>query len=143
MISGRTRKSDSLLFVYGTLRPFTGSSMAVWLLANAVHLGRGRVLGRLYDLGAYPGMIAARRDGEWVVGDLYRLRRPGPTLRVLDRYEWGSSGRGRPRFARERRLVELARGSTPAWVYLYRLPVSIRARVRRGDYERVAGGTVS
>ncbi|HZF27903.1 MAG TPA: gamma-glutamylcyclotransferase family protein [Gammaproteobacteria bacterium] len=136
MISARLCKSDALLFVYGTLRPCTHSPMALWLRARAVHAGTARTRGRLYDLGAYPGMIAARRDCEWVTGDVYRLRRPRPTLRTLDLYEWGESGRGRPRFVRVRRIVEREGRATPAWVYLFRLPISPGARIPEGDYDR-------
>ena len=139
MISARPRKSDALLFVYGTLRPCTHSPMAIWLRARAVHAGTARTRGRLYDLGAYPGMIAARRDCEWVTGDVYRLRRPRSTLRTLDLYERGESGRGRPRFVRVCRVVELHGRATPVWVYLYGLPIFTRARIREGEYDRRVG----
>ena len=142
MISARTRKSDALLFVYGTLRPCTHSPMAIWLRGRAVHAGTARTRGRLYDLGAYPGMIAARRTREWVAGEVYRLRRPRRTLRTLDLYE-SSAGRGRPRFVRVLRTVDLGGRATPAWVYLYRLPIFPRARIREGDYDRVVGGSYS
>jgi len=143
MISARSRKSDSLLFVYGTLRSFTGSTIALWLRERAMPAGRARTLGRLYDLGAYPGMIAARRRRDWVTGELYRLRRPRSTLRTLDSYEAGSAGRGKPRFVRVRRIVEIDGTATPAWVYLYSRPISPRARIHEGDYDRRVGGTYS
>src|SRR6185295_2595878 len=102
----------------GTLRSFTASPMALWLREHATQVGRARTLGRLYDLGSYPGMIAAPRTHEWVSGEVYRLRRPQLTLRTLDRYEFAPAGRGRPRFVRVRRIVEIDGRDTPAWVYL-------------------------
>ena len=143
MISGRSRKSEVLLFVYGTLRSFTASPMALWLRERAEPAGRARTLGRLYDLGPYPGMIAARRTREWVTGDVYRLRRPRSTLRTLDLYESGPAGRGRPRFVRVRRVVQINGRATPAWVYLYRLPILLGARIPEGDYDRRVGGSHS
>jgi gamma-glutamylcyclotransferase (GGCT)/AIG2-like uncharacterized protein YtfP len=142
MISARSRKRDSLLFVYGTLRSFTATPMAKWLGANAVYCGVARTRGRLYALGTYPGMTPARRRGEWVIGEVYRLRAPLTLLRALDRYESRSSGRTRSAFVRTRLPVELTGGgTTPAWVYLYRLPTLARARVFEGDYDRsVSGG---
>jgi gamma-glutamylcyclotransferase (GGCT)/AIG2-like uncharacterized protein YtfP len=133
MIASSIAKRDSLLFVYGTLRPFTGIPMARWLARVAVPMGAGRTRGRLYDLGAYPGLVAPRRRGEWVSGELYRLRSAHRILRVLDRYEAGPSRT--PRFVRVRRRVEVARGRiVNGWLYLYQQPTLLCARVVHGDY---------
>lgn len=136
-----TSRRGALLFVYGTLRPFVDIPMARWLAAAAEHVGEARAPGRLYDLGRYPGLVAARRRGEWVAGDLYRVTRR--VLAVLDRYE-------APEFERTRWTVELRRtaGSRRderraayfaparrlAWLYLYRPPAPGRARIPSGDY---------
>jgi gamma-glutamylcyclotransferase (GGCT)/AIG2-like uncharacterized protein YtfP len=130
-------KRDSLLFVYGTLRAFVDIPMARQLRRCARHVGAARAPGRLYDLGRYPGVTAARSKCEWVTGDLYRLRSPRSLFRVLDRYEAGEAGRERPRFVRVRIEVTLARGRrTVAWIYVYGLPVRASARIRSGDYAR-------
>lgn len=133
MISSRLTGRDSLLFVYGTLRPFVDIAMAQWLASAAEHLGTATTSGRLYDLGPYPGMRAAGARREVVVGDVYRIVDPR-VLRVLDRYEAGSERR-RPRFARERCAVTLDRGGRrAAWVYVYRYGVVNAARIASGDY---------
>ena len=120
------------LFVYGTLRPFVDIPMARWLRGAARYVGPATTRGRLYDLGAYPGLCAARGRGERVIGDVYRVARPH-VFRVLDRYERG--GRGKARFVRERCSVRLARGShKAAWVYRYRWAVVSAARIASGDY---------
>jgi gamma-glutamylcyclotransferase (GGCT)/AIG2-like uncharacterized protein YtfP len=133
MISSRAARRDSLLFVYGTLRAFTDVPMARSLRRLAAHTGCGSTSGRLYDLGPYPGIKPPRSPRDIVVGDLYRVV-DARVLYVLDRYEAGGSLR-RPRFARERCLVRLARGRRcVAWIYRYRLPVARRSRIRSGDY---------
>ena len=66
--------------------------MARRLRGAGRHLGVARAPGRLYDLGPYPGLAAARRRGDWVVGDLYELAAPRALLRMLDRYEAGAAG---------------------------------------------------
>jgi gamma-glutamylcyclotransferase (GGCT)/AIG2-like uncharacterized protein YtfP len=110
MITSRLLGRDSLLFVYGTLRPFVDVEMARWLQGAARYLGPATARGRLYDLGAYPGLRAARGRGERVAGDVYRVTNPR-VFRVLDRYE-------APGFARERLVVELDRGRRrTAWAY--------------------------
>jgi gamma-glutamylcyclotransferase (GGCT)/AIG2-like uncharacterized protein YtfP len=132
MISSRRTGRDSLLFVYGTLRPFVDIPMAKWLCRAARYMGPATTRGRLYDLGAYPGMRAARGRGEFIAGDLYRVSRP-EVWRVLDRYERGV--RGKPRFVRARCVVRFARGTrTTAWVYRYCYAVVGAARISSGDY---------
>jgi gamma-glutamylcyclotransferase (GGCT)/AIG2-like uncharacterized protein YtfP len=134
MISSRLPGRDSLLFVYGTLRPFVAIPMARWLATAAHYVGPARVRGRLYDLGRYPGMHAARGSREWVVGDVYRVPNPR-VLRVLDLYEAGS--RVRPQFVRTRCVVRTRRaGGRAAWVYLYRRGACSRPRIVSGDYRR-------
>jgi gamma-glutamylcyclotransferase (GGCT)/AIG2-like uncharacterized protein YtfP len=115
-----------LLFVYGTLRPFVDIEMARWLRGAARYLGPATAPGRLYDLGAYPGMKAARAYRERVVGDVYRVTNPR-IFRVLDRYE--------TKFVRERCVVKLDRGvRRTAWAYRYRYGVSGATRIASGDY---------
>jgi gamma-glutamylcyclotransferase (GGCT)/AIG2-like uncharacterized protein YtfP len=132
MISARLVGRDSLLFVYGTLRPFVDIEMARWLRGAARYLGPATTPGRLYDLGAYPGMGGRRGRGERVAGDVYRVTNPN-VFRVLDRYEAGE--RGKARFVREPCFVELARGGRKiAWTYRYRYSVVTAARIACGDY---------
>jgi gamma-glutamylcyclotransferase (GGCT)/AIG2-like uncharacterized protein YtfP len=132
MISSRLSGREVLLFVYGTLRPFVDIEMARWLRSAARYLGPATAPGRLYDLGPYPGMCAARGRGEIVTGDVYRVTDPR-VLRVLDRYEAG--GHGKARYVRERLEVELARGGRRlAWTYRYRYSVVMAARIASGDY---------
>ena len=108
--------------------------MAEWLRDRARYLGPATAPGRLYDLGAYPGMCAARMRGERVVGDVYRVTNPR-VLRVLDRYEAGP--RGKARFVRERLIVTLDRGGRrTAWAYRYRYSVATADRIASGDYRR-------
>lgn len=129
MISARSTERDSLLFVYGTLRASFDIPMARRLRREARLVGVARVAGRLYDLGRYPGIEHPRRSGDWVSGELYRLRAPRRTLRALDRYE--------ARFVRERVLARLARGRVRrAWIYRFGGSVHARDRIESGDYEK-------
>ncbi len=132
MISSSRTRRDSLLFVYGTLRPFVDIPMARWLRRAARHVGPATAPGRLYDLGPYPGLLAPRGRGELVAGDVYLVSSP-KVWRVLDRYERGA--RGKARFVRERCAVRFARGTRKtAWVYRYRCAVVSAARISSGDY---------
>jgi gamma-glutamylcyclotransferase (GGCT)/AIG2-like uncharacterized protein YtfP len=133
IIPSNPRRGDSLLFVYGTLRPFVDIPMARWLRGVARYVGPARARGRLYDLGPYPGLRPSRRSNEWVAGDLYRVRNPR-IVRRLDRYEAGG-GRGRPRFVRRACVVWLGRRRRrAAWVYVYERNPLRRSRIEHGDY---------
>jgi len=135
MISSRTATRDSLLFVYGTLRPFVAVPMARWLQTVAVYVGAAKTRGRLYDLGPYPGMRPPRARGERVSGDVYRIASPR-VWRVLDRYEAGGPA-FRARFLRVPCIVELGRGERrPAWVYVYGRSALRARRIASGDYRR-------
>ena len=54
-----------LLFVYGMLRRGSGHAMADFLAERSRFVGQARVRGRLYDLGRFPGMLAAEADDEF------------------------------------------------------------------------------
>lgn len=106
--------SQPYLFVYGTLKSAFRNRYARQLRREARFVGPAAMPGRLYRNRWYPGMRPARDPGDRVTGELYRLRQPSKTLKVLD--EWEQN------YARElhRATMETGRG-VPAWVYVYRL----------------------
>ena len=82
--------------------------------------------GRLYRLKRYPGLRPAQHPEDWVAGEVYRLRTPAATLRVLDAYEARE-------YRRVRRTAYLADGrGIRCWVYLYGKPLPWHARVAPG-----------
>jgi gamma-glutamylcyclotransferase (GGCT)/AIG2-like uncharacterized protein YtfP len=141
MISSPRAKRDSLLFVYGTLRPFVDIPMARWLEHVATYVGDARTRGRLYDLGSYPGLIDSVCRDDWVRGELYLLPMRAMVLRLLDRYE-GARGRGAQRFVRVRRVVQPlddrcgVKRTRVAWLYCYCRSTLLRSRIECGDYRR-------
>lgn len=71
----------NIVAVYGTLR-YGGSANN--LMEGCEHLGRDTINGKLYSLGAYPGIKLG--GAETVVVDIYSI--PSPVvLERLDRYE--------------------------------------------------------
>jgi gamma-glutamylcyclotransferase (GGCT)/AIG2-like uncharacterized protein YtfP len=121
------------LFVYGTLR--RGAPMHGLLEPGARFVGPARFRGRLYDLGAFPGVVASRRAADVVHGELFELTGPDPeaALDALDRYE----GRF---FHRVEVDVETAeRGVERAWIYLYRGELARSRRIASGDFLAAPG----
>ena len=120
-------------FAYGTLRRGARKDLLDLVGSGARLLGRASAAGRLYDLGTYPGMLDAARDGERVLGELYELDHPQSILNRLDEYEGED-------FRREIRSVSVdGRGPVDAWVYLFQGPVGVGRRIASGDYFKGKG----
>jgi gamma-glutamylcyclotransferase (GGCT)/AIG2-like uncharacterized protein YtfP len=72
-----------------------------------------------------------------VTGEVYTLRRPTPTLALLDRYEGVAGTRAGELALYERVRFQVAtdrQGSLNAWVYVFIGAVSHRSRIGSGDY---------
>jgi gamma-glutamylcyclotransferase (GGCT)/AIG2-like uncharacterized protein YtfP len=109
------------LFVYGTLLSESGHPMQAVLRRGGTLVGPGRVRGRLYDFGSFPGLVRSDRPEGWVSGEVYRLERPDVTLPPLDAYEGcGPEAGPGSGFRRVREAVRLVHGGEiEAWVYRY------------------------
>jgi gamma-glutamylcyclotransferase (GGCT)/AIG2-like uncharacterized protein YtfP len=130
------------LFVYGTLRQDVANSKFRRLLGGDARLvARGRMKGRLFDLGRYPGFVISPQDsdGSWVQGEVYALGNPRETLARLDDYEGCGIDDPPPHpYERVERDVVLDDGGrVSAWVYVYKRAVDPTGEIRSGDY----GGT--
>jgi gamma-glutamylcyclotransferase (GGCT)/AIG2-like uncharacterized protein YtfP len=121
--------SDPYLFAYGTLQSsFTKNRYSRYLAQNADLIGRALMPGRLYGLRRYPGLRPPQSDDDWVAGEVYRLRRPVPTLQTLDAYEASD-------YRRVRRLATLEDGHTArCWVYIFWKPLPRHRRVESGAW---------
>ena len=105
------------LFVYGTLRRSFDNRYSQLLRAGADFLDYTTVPGSIYRVEHFPA-YRPTSAGE-VHGELYRLRDPEETLRVLDEYE-GSEF--------ERVTV------SDAWIYQYREEPPEHLRIASGDF---------
>ena len=123
----RVGQREALLFAYGTLR--RGAPMHGLLEGRTTWIGPASVAGRLVDLGAFPGLVAAETPGERVQGDLFEIAQAqsGELLDALDRYEGES-------FERVVQAVDGPHGPARAWLYVYRGDVRDRPIVAGGDY---------
>jgi gamma-glutamylcyclotransferase (GGCT)/AIG2-like uncharacterized protein YtfP len=126
---------STYLFVYGTLRRASGHA-AQFLTARGRLVGAASAPGRLYDLGAYPGMVDAVEESERVRGEVYELHEPEATLAALDRYEGCGPEDPHPwLYERVRVVVTLDGGEQlNAWLYLYRASLTGARHIPSGDY---------
>ena len=119
-----------LVFVYGSLRRGGGAHARLRPFGQC--LGPASIAGRLYDLGPYPAARPARRPGERVHGELYRLTRPA-ALAALDRYEGHEAADGgADEYRRDRVPVTHAGRRRLAWVYWYARPLRGARRLPAG-----------
>jgi gamma-glutamylcyclotransferase (GGCT)/AIG2-like uncharacterized protein YtfP len=119
-----------LLFTYGTL--MRGFRLHRLLDGGAEFVGRGKVTGRIIDLGSYPGAVADR-DGT-LRGELYRVTDPALLARL-------DSAEG-PQYHRREVAVRSEDGrEMAAWIYWYIGPLDRGVPIPDGDYRAHAPGT--
>jgi gamma-glutamylcyclotransferase (GGCT)/AIG2-like uncharacterized protein YtfP len=106
------------LFVYGTLHPDRAPAEVHALTQRFVPLGTGTVMGRLLNLGAYPGLVL---DGALmpVGGEVFRV--PEDAWPALDTYEgFNPDEVATSLFRREEIAVTRNDGQSEVhWIYLY------------------------
>ena len=100
--------SKHLVFVYGSLRDGNPGAMAI-RFPDSEFIANARVNGRLYDMGAYPGLLLDG-SGSLVTGEVYVV--DDETLNGLDQFELSDDY--------VRREVEIAQDTERrrCWVYV-------------------------
>jgi gamma-glutamylcyclotransferase (GGCT)/AIG2-like uncharacterized protein YtfP len=123
------------VFVYGTL--MQGESRGGLILAaKPLRIVPARTPGRLADLGEYPGLIPARRSGQWVFGEFAEFPAVESLLAQLDFVEEYSPGEeARSLYLRRSVPVVLEDGTGAwAWAYVYNRPYDPRHIIGSGDW---------
>ncbi len=117
-----------LVFVYGTLR--RGASNH-WRMEEAEFVCEAWVLGQLYAIDWYPGMVL-EDGGVPVRGDVYRVS--GDLLGRLDEFE-GVTGGETDEYVRVKTNIQLKVGpGMEAWVWEYRRDVGERKPMVPADW---------
>ena len=132
--------SETLVFVYGTLRKDARGPIQQALTNGWELLGYGTVAADLFDLGAYPGAVPSAAGETRVRGEVYRVPNAEEALARLDHHEGCGPSHVPPHeFARSLVDVTLESGGTQeAWIYWYRWKPGER-RIASGDYVERAG----
>jgi pyruvate carboxylase len=131
----------NLLFVYGTLMKGLGMD---WQRKVGAHfVGLGRMTGKLYDLGDYPGAVFSSNPLHQIEGEVYRLDDPDAGIGILDQYEEFLPSRpDKSLFIRKKLPVKMKGGvQKRAWVYLFNRAVKEADLIPGGSYrERLSAG---
>lgn len=123
------------LFVYGTLMAQESRShiLSQYKISER---NMGKISGRLFDLGSYPGLRPAQEPSDWVYGECIRLENCATALQEIDEIE-GFSDFSAPDNLYERRLVYVTLEETRlqlAWVYFYHQEPSEK-RIEQGRWQ--------
>ena len=109
-----------LLFIYGTLHPDRAPAEIADVARRLKPIGPATIRGRLYDLGAYPGVVLGESAAETVAGELFAVPE-AETLSYLDAYEDFRPGDpANSLFLRVQTTATLSDSSQQScWVYVY------------------------
>lgn len=125
------------IFVYGTLMKGFARHHLLEAWAHPMTRQEGCAPGFLFDSRkGYPCMVPAKREGQIVKGELYRLRDNRQAFEMLDIVEdFRGYGDARSEFRRAIVRVEAGGQSMPAWAYLYNRPTAKLDVIESGDWK--------
>ena len=98
---------NNLVFVYGTLRRGGANAMSM-RFPSSKFVAEAKVSGRLYDLGAYPGLVL-NESNSLVTGEVYKV--DDETLNKLDDFEASSN------YCRKQIEIALGTKRKIGWTY--------------------------
>lgn len=125
---------SEFIFVYGSLMAGVRSRVAKTFHAQAEWVGVGRVKGRLYDLGEYPGLVLGN-DESYVQGQVFRIFNKDILLPFLDEYEGLIPEHpAASEYRRELATVQLADHFINCWMYLYNQAITDLPLIESGNY---------
>jgi len=128
----------SFLFVYGTLLPGHAPASMRAVCERLKLIGAATISGRLYDLGAYPAVVAA--NAGCVRGEIVEID-CDDTWRAIDRYEGcPRPGQDDGLFRRVQTTATLDSGeSVECWIYVYNRDLSSARLIECGCWRTYRG----
>ncbi|ASU35019.1 gamma-glutamylcyclotransferase family protein [Mucilaginibacter xinganensis] len=124
----------SYLFVYGSLLD-DKNKFAIYLKDNCTFYADGKLTGKLYDIGEYPGAILQTEDANYVHGKVFLINKPQALFEQLDDYEGYGETQPQPNeFIRVLADIAVEAELLRCWTYLYNLPVEEFKQIVSGNY---------
>lgn len=124
---------NALLFIYGTLLNHN-NDFAVYLKEHSHFFANGKVKGKLYDIGEYPGAILDDGD-EYIYGVILLINDPEVVFLEIDDYEGYGDEQPEPNeFIRISAEVKTAAEMVNCYLYVYNLPIDGLQKIEGGRY---------
>jgi gamma-glutamylcyclotransferase (GGCT)/AIG2-like uncharacterized protein YtfP len=124
------------LFVYGSLMSGFKSPAYEYISRFFNLLGKGKVKGRLYDMGEYPAAIPSAED-VFIQGESYLIKNESEfswAIGQLDDYEGIIPEPGEtPLYRRELTSVIMDDKTITAWIYWYNGSIAGKPHIASGD----------
>jgi gamma-glutamylcyclotransferase (GGCT)/AIG2-like uncharacterized protein YtfP len=125
--------NNQLLFVYGTLL-IADNEIGSYMRSRCVYVCDGRIKGRLYNIGEYPGAVIDENAQSFVYGRIYRVNESS-VFDMLDEYEGITPADPIPHeYRRELQVIETDAGTLNCWMYVYNWPTTGLSQINSGDY---------
>jgi gamma-glutamylcyclotransferase (GGCT)/AIG2-like uncharacterized protein YtfP len=123
------------IFVYGTLRKASATTMSHTLTAHCEYVADGYMQGKMYEINGYPAAIESNNSKDKVYGETYRIVN-NQLLFQLDEYEECSNQFPEPHeYIRKKLPIKLADNrKISAWVYIFNRDVANLRQINSGDY---------
>ncbi len=132
----------SYIFVYGTLL-INGNDYAAYLQKHCKLIGEGKIKGRLYDIGEYPGAVIDINANQYIYGNIYLMDDAESILGFIDEYEGLGPDEPQPHeYLRSMVGIETDNGSIRCWMYIYNWPLNDFVEVPGGKYLAYTAGKI-
>ena len=124
------------LFVYGSLMSGFKSPAYEYISRFFNLVGKGKVKGKLYDMGEYPAAIPTNDDG-FIQGELYQIKNEAEfswAIGQLDDYEGVTPEPGEEQlYRRELASILIEEKIVTAWIYWYNGSIAGKPVIASGD----------
>lgn len=125
---------NDLIFVYGTLLD-AENKYGLYLRDNSKFFSSARVMGKLFNIGQYPGVVLYPDGDDSVHGVLLQMDDPETVLDLIDIYEGFGNDQPQPNeFIRVLADAETESGIQVCWVYIYNLSLINIPQITSGNY---------
>lgn len=128
--------NSEYLFVYGTLQKEAGNEMSKFLAQHSKIVGRGFMLGKLYKISWFPGVVKSDDKNDRVYGTVFKLKSASKVFETLDEYEgFYRNDAASSLFRRVQTDVFLQNGETlKVWCYYYNHSITNEPQISSGDF---------
>jgi len=126
------------LFLYGSLLGNIKEEKVEKMFKDNCHfITKGFILGKLYDLGEYPGAIPTTNKDDKVFGKIFWVKHPRRTFRILDEYEeYFPKNPKKSLFIRCKTKAYLlpSENNIKCWTYFYNQKIDKEPQINSGNY---------
>lgn len=110
--------------------------MSRFLSENSELVGKGHILGILYRISWFPGVVLSDNSSDKVFGTIFKLKNSDNVFSVLDDYEGFYEDNLKESLFKRVQTTVFLENADPliSWVYLYNQNIENSQRIISGDF---------